>query len=144
MLRARTVIPKINEVPKEWHLMNAEGQVLGRLASRAALLLRGKHKPCFTPHLDCGDSVVVVNAGKIQVTGNKMDQKVYQRFSGYPSGLKTETLRRLLARRPAEAVRRAVVGMLPNGPLGYQQARRLHVYAGSDHPHQPQFKKDKS
>lgn len=143
MLRARTVIPKPNEVSREWHLMNAEGQVLGRLASRAALLLRGKHKATFTPHMDCGDSVVVVNAEKILVTGNKLDQKIYRRYSGYPSGLKEESLRRLLNRRPAEVVRRAVAGMLPKGPLGNRLEKHLHVYAGPDHPHSPQLKKAK-
>ena len=143
MLRARTVIPKGNEVSRDWHLMNAEGQVLGRLASRVALLLRGKHKPVFTPHMDCGDNIVVVNAEKIQVTGNKLDQKVYRRYSGYPSGLKEETLQHLLNRRPTEPVRRAVLGMLPKGPLGNSLAKRLHVYAGPDHPHSPQLKKAK-
>lgn len=144
MLRARTVIPNLSEVPREWRLINAEGQVLGRLASRVALLLRGKHKPTFTPHMDCGDSVVVVNAEKIQVTGNKLDQKIYRRYSGYPGGLKEETLRRLLNRRPTEAVRRAILGMLPKGPLGNRVAKRLHVYAGPDHPHAPQMKNGKS
>ncbi len=141
MLRTETVIPKMNEHQRQWHLIDAQGQVLGRLASRVALLLRGKHKPFFTPHMDCGDSVVVVNAERIQVTGNKLDTKMYQRYSGYPSGLKKEPLRRLLSRRPTEALRRAVLGMLPKGPLGNRVAKKLYVYAGPSHPHGPQFRK---
>ena len=120
--------------------MDAEGQILGRLAARAATLLRGKHKPIFTPHVDCGDGVIVVNAQKIRVTGTKLDTKIYQRYSGYPGGLKKEPLRRLLTRRPTEVVRRAVVGMLPGNPLGRCAARRLRIYAGADHPHGSQLK----
>ena len=140
MLRAKTFVAKPGAVPRKWHLVNAEGQTLGRLAARVAPLLRGKHKPIFTPHVDCGDPVVVVNAEKIRVTGNKLETKVYRRYSGYPSGLKEEPLGRLLSRRPTEAIRRAVVGMLPGGPLGYQAARHLHVYAGPTHPHGAQIK----
>ena len=140
MIRAETIVPKLNEIPRHWHLMDAQGQILGRLATRVALLLRGKHKPIFTPHMDCGDNVVVINAEKIQVTGTKMETKIYQRYSGYPSGLKKEPLQRLLARRPTEVVRRAVVGMLPNGPLGNRVVRRLYIYAGGQHPHGAQLK----
>ena len=140
MIRTRTFTAKYDEVPRKWHLIDAEGQTLGRLAVQVAVLLRGKYKTIFTPHVDCGDSVVVVNAEKIRVTGNKLQAKVYQRYSGYPSGLKNETLGHLLVRRPTEAVRRAVVGMLPKGPLGRQVATRLKVYAGPDHPHMAQLK----
>ena len=122
-----------------WHLIDAEGQTLGRLATQVAVLLRGKHKPIFTPHVDCGDEVVIVNAEKIHVSGAKLETKIYQRFSGYPSGLKNEPLGRLLTRRPTEAVRRAVVGMLPKGPLGRQVARKLRIYAGPTHPHGAQL-----
>jgi len=130
---------KRGQISRHWHLMDAEGQILGRLAVRAAHLLRGKHKPLFTPHVDCGDGVIVVNAEKIRVTGEKLDTKLYRRYSGYPSGLKEEPLRRLLSRRPEEAVRHAVVGMLPKNPLGRQLATRLRVYAGPKHPHAPQM-----
>ncbi len=140
MIKTKTYIPKKSEISRQWHLLDAEGQILGRLAVRVAVLLRGKHKPLFTPHLDCGDSVVVVNAGKIRVTGTKLQTKLYQRYSGYPSGLKKEPLERLLNRRPTEVIRRAVVGMLPSGPLGYQLVRHLYIYAGTDHPHAGQVK----
>lgn len=139
MIRARTYVAKQGEVPRKWHLLNAEGQILGRLAVQVAQLLRGKGKPIFTPHVDCGDGVVVVNAQKIRVTGNKLESKVYQRYSGYPSGLKEETLQRLLSRRPTEVVRQAVVGMLPKNPLGRQVARRLRIYAGAEHRHSAQI-----
>ena len=138
MIRSRTFVAKPEEVTRTWHLIDANGQVLGRLATRIAVLLRGKHKPIFTPHVDCGDPVVVVNAEKIKVSGNKMKTKIYQRYSGYPSGLKSEPLERLLARRPTEVIRRAVVGMLPHNPLGRQAVRKLRVYAGPNHPHQAQ------
>ena len=128
------------EVPRHWHLIDAQNQVLGRLASRVALLLQGKHKPLYTPHVDCGDSVVILNAQKIRVTGTKLQSKIYQRYSGYPSGLKKETLEHLLERRPTEALRRAVVGMLPKNPLGRQMVKKLHLYAGATHPHAGQIK----
>ena len=129
---------KHDEVPRSWHVVNGEGQVLGRLATKVAGLLRGKHKAVFTPHVDCGDGVIVINAEKVKVTGNKLETKTYQSFSGYPGGLKREPLRRLLDRRPAEAVHRAVVGMLPKNPLGRRAAKRLRVYAGAHHPHTAQ------
>jgi large subunit ribosomal protein L13 len=128
-----------NKVERRWHLLDAQGQVLGRLAVRAAVLLRGKHKALYTPAVDCGDTVVVVNAEKIRVTGSKAKQKVYERYSGYPGGLKRETLEKLLVRRPTEVVRRAVVGMLAHNSLGRSQARRLRVYVGGTHPHQAQM-----
>lgn len=130
---------KRDQLTRRWHLIDGEGQILGRLAVQAASLLRGKHKPLFTPYVDCGDGVIVVNAEKIRLTGTKMDTKTYQRYSGYPGGLKKETVRHLLSRRPAEVVRRAVVGMLPKNPLGRQAARRLRVYPGGRHPHAPQL-----
>ncbi len=141
MIRARTFTAKIGEIPRAWHLIDAQGQVLGRLASRVAVLLRGKHKPLFTPHVDCGDGVIIINAEKIRVTGEKLRTKIYTRYSGYPSGLKKEPLGKLLTRRPTEAVRRAVVGMLPKNPLGREVVRRLRIYAGSNHPHASQISK---
>ncbi len=140
MIRAATYTASPSQVSRRWHLIDADGQVLGRLSARVAHLLRGKHKPIFSPHLDCGDSVVVINAQKIHVSGNKLQTKFYQRYSGYPSGLKKEPLEKLLQRRPTEVVRHAVVGMLPKNPLGRQAARRLKIYAGSDHPHVAQLK----
>ncbi len=140
MIKAQTYMAKHDDIPRTWHLINAEGETLGRLAVRIAVILRGKQKPIFTPHVDCGDGVVVVNAEKIQVTGNKLKDKLYQSYSGYPSGKKSEPLERLLIRRPTEVVRRAVVGMLPKGPLGRQVARKLRIYAGPNHPHSAQLK----
>lgn len=135
---------KHDDVPRSWHLVNAEGQVLGRLSTKVAGFLRGKHKAIYTPHVDCGDGVIVINAEKIKVTGTKLDTKIYQSFSGYPGGLKREPLRRLLNRRPTEAVHRAVVGMLPKNPLGRRAAKRLRVYAGPSHPHDAQMPVEKS
>ncbi len=140
MIRQSTTFAKRGEVSRAWHLIDADGQVLGRLAVRAAHLLRGKHKPLFTPHVDCGDGVIVVNAEKIRLTGNKMETKTYKRYSGYPGGLKKESIGRLLARRPTEVLERAVNGMLPKNPMGRQLARRLRVYAGPVHPHLGQMK----
>ena len=131
---------KHEEVKRSWHLIDAEGKTLGRLAAQIAVLLRGKNKPIFTPHVDCGDGVVVINAKKIEVSGNKLTTKKYHRYTGYPSGQKEESLERLLHRRPTEVVRRAVVGMLPKGPMGRTVAKHLHVYEGPEHPHQSQLK----
>lgn len=135
MIRTSTYMAKHDDVPRAWHLVNGEGQILGRLATRVAELLRGKQKAVFTPHVDCGDGVIVINAEKVRVTGSKLDTKFYQSYSGYPSGLKKEPLRRLLDRRPTEALQRAVVGMLPKNPIGRRAAKRLRVYAGPAHPH---------
>lgn len=143
-MKTSTYMVKHDDVPRSWHLVNAEGQVLGRLAAKVAGLLRGKHKAVFTPHVDCGDGVIVINSEKIKVTGNKLDTKIYQSFSGYPDGQKREPLRRLLDRRPTEAVHRAVVGMLPKNPLGRRAAKRLRVYAGPSHPHDAQMPVEKS
>ena len=123
---------------RNWLLVDAEGQTLGRLATRIADALRGKDKPTYTPHVDTGDFVVVVNADKIHVTGNKLDDKKYYRHSGYPGGLKTRTLREQLDRRPTEVIRKAVRGMLPRNRLGRAQLRKLKVYAGPEHPHEAQ------
>jgi large subunit ribosomal protein L13 len=123
---------------RNWLLVDASGKTLGRLATRIADALRGKRKPGYTPHIDTGDFVVVVNAEKIAVTGNKGEQKLYYRHSGYPGGLRTRTLDEMLERRPEEVLRLAVKGMLPRTRLGRQQLRKLRVYAGPDHPHEAQ------
>src|ERR671923_1549881 len=123
---------------REWLLIDARGKTLGRLASQIADILRGKRKPEYTPHIDTGDFVVVVNAREVAVTGNKRETKIYYRHSGYPGGLRTRTLEEMLERRPEEVVRKAVKGMLPRNRLGRQQLRKLKVYAGPDHPHAAQ------
>ena len=133
----KTYSAKPGEITREWYLVDAEGKTLGRLATQIADTLRGKRKPQFTPHVDTGDFVVVVNAEKIQVTGNKLDQKRYYRHSGYPGGLKSRTLREQLDRRPTEVLRVAVKGMLPKNRLARQQITKLKIYAGPEHPHAP-------
>ncbi len=135
---AQTYAVKKSDVERAWRVVDADGATLGRLATQIAALLRGKHKTTFSPHLDVGDPVIVVNAGKIRVTGRKLQAKQYVRHSGYPGGLRVETLERLLARRPEEVIRRAVRGMLPQNRLGEQMMRKLHVYSGSEHPHAAQ------
>lgn len=134
----KTYSAKLSEIQREWRVVDADGATLGRLATEIASLLRGKHRATFTPHLDSGDPVVVVNAAKIKVTGNKLQDKMYVRHSGYPGGFRSENLEKLLARRPEEVIRRAVRGMLPQNRLGEQMIRKLHVYAGADHPHAAQ------
>jgi large subunit ribosomal protein L13 len=134
----RTFSPKSSEIERAWHVIDADGAVLGRLATDAATLLRGKHKPTWAPHVDAGDHVIVVNAAKIAVTPRKAEGKVYWRHSGYPGGIKSETLERVLERHPDKVVRRAVKGMLPKGPLGRKMLRKLRVYAGPTHPHTAQ------
>jgi len=119
-------------------VVDAAGQTLGRMATRIATILRGKHKPMFTPHMDCGDHVIVINAGKIQVTGKRLDQKVYYRHSGYPGGLKSITLRDQLQKHPTRAIQIAVRGMLPKNRLGRQMIKKLRVYASDTHPHEAQ------
>jgi large subunit ribosomal protein L13 len=126
------------EVERKWYVVDAEGQTLGRLATEVARILRGKNKPQYTPHVDTGDFVVVVNAEKVVVTGRKAEQKVYRRHSGYPGGLKTTTYEQMLERRPTEILRRAVKGMMPKTRLARQQLRKLKIYAGSEHPHAAQ------
>jgi large subunit ribosomal protein L13 len=137
----RTYSAKPGEVARDWYLVDAEGQTLGRLATRIADTLRGKGKPQYTAHVDTGDFVVVVNAEKIVVTGNKLDQKRYYRHSGYPGGLRSRTLRDQLERRPTEVLRTAVKGMLPKNRLAAQQLTKLKIYAGPDHPHGAQAPK---
>ena len=129
---------KPGAVERRWYVVDAEGQTLGRLATEIADVLRGKRKPEYTPHVDTGDFVVVVNAEKISVTGKKLDEKVYRRHSGYPGGLRQRTLREELDRRPTEVLRRAVKGMLPRNRLSRAQLRKLRIYAGPEHPHTAQ------
>lgn len=126
------------EVERKWYLIDAEGKTLGRLASEIATLLRGKRKPQYTPHVDVGDFVVVVNAGKVAVTGRKAEQKVYYRHSGYPGGLKTTTFEQMMEKKPEEVLRRAVAGMMPKTRLGRRQLKKLKIYAGPEHPHRAQ------
>ena len=130
-----TYVPRPGEMESNWHVINADGQVLGRLASRAAVLLMGKHKPDYTPFLATGDHVVVVNAAKVKLTGRKEQDKVYRRYSGYPGGLKEVSAAKVRAVRPERLVEEAIVGMLPKNKLGHRLARRLRVYAGPQHPH---------
>ncbi len=125
-------------VERKWHLIDAEGRTLGRLATEIARLLRGKNKPQYTPHIDVGDFVVVVNADKVVVTGKKAEQKVYYRHSGYPGGLKETSFETMLKRKPTEVLRGAVKGMMPRTRLGRQQLRKLKIYAGPEHPHEAQ------
>ena len=131
----KTYSAKPGEIAREWYVVDAEGQTLGRLATQIADTLRGKRKAQYTPHVDTGDFVVVVNAEKIAVTGQKLDQKRYYRHSGYPGGLRSRTLREQLERRPTEVIRTAVKGMLPKNRLARQQLTKLKVYAGPEHPH---------
>ena len=126
------------DIERGWYLVNAEGKTLGRLASEIANVLRGKHKPIYTPHLDCGDYVIVINADKVRVTGRKLDQKVYYHHSGYPGGIKSISLRDQLQKHPERVLQAAVRGMLPKNALGRKMMRKLKVYAGDAHPHQAQ------
>ena len=125
-------------IERQWYVVDATGHTLGRLASEIASILRGKNKPTFTPHIDTGDYVVVVNADKIKVTGKKMNQKVYYNYTGYVGGLKETTLKEKLAKKPEQVIELAVKGMLPKGPLGRQMFTKLHVYAGPEHKHEAQ------
>ncbi|HHV41145.1 MAG: 50S ribosomal protein L13 [Bacteroidales bacterium] len=137
-LSYKTVSANKATVTKEWVVIDATDQVLGRLATKVAYMLRGKHKPNFTPHVDCGDNVIIINAEKIRLTGNKLDQKTYVRHTGYPGGQRTETAKELQKRRPLALVERAVKGMLPKTRLGSELFRNLYVYEGPEHPHQAQ------
>lgn len=134
----RTFSPKLDEIERHWHVIDANGQILGRLACEVANLLRGKTKPQFTPHLDCGDYVIIINAEKVNVSGKKEDQKLYRRHSGFPHGFREETLRALRARRPEAILERAIRGMIPHTRLGDHQFTNLKVYAGAEHPHEAQ------
>ncbi len=133
-----TPFPSSKTIEREWHLVDAEGQVLGRLATRIATMLMGKHKPGYTPFLDCGDHVVVVNAEKIVLTGNKMNDKIYYRHTGYPGGIKEARARRVMREHPTRILESAVRGMVPKTKLGRQMLTKLRVYAGPEHPHEAQ------
>ena len=134
----RTYSPKGNDITRQWHVVDASGVVLGRLASQVAVLLRGKHKPIFAPHVDTGDFVIVINAGKVALSGNKLERKRAYRHSGYPGGLRSISYGDLMDSHPERAVEKAVRGMLPKNSLGRKTLRKLKVYAGPDHPHQAQ------
>jgi len=134
----KTFMPNPDKVERKWYVVDAEGKTLGRLSSEVAKILRGKNKPEFTPHCDCGDYVIIINAEKIAVTGKKLDQKMYYHHSDYVGGMKAQNLREKLNRKPEQVVELAVKGMLPKGPLGRQMYKKLHVYAGAEHPHAAQ------
>ena len=138
----KTYSTKASEISRDWWIVDADGQVLGRLASEVAKILKGKHKPTYAPHLDTGDHVVVINASKVRLTGNKLTQKVWHRHSGYPGGLRTIGYDRLLETRPDLAVEKAVRGMLPHNRLGRVMVKKLKVYSGADHPHTAQQPKN--
>ena len=133
-----TFMAKANEVERKWYVIDAEGQTLGRLASEVASILRGKKKPTYTPHVDCGDYVIVINAEKIEVTGKKRKEKIYKRHTGYPGGLREISFEKLQAKKPEEIIRHAVKGMMPDGALGRQMYKKLKVYAGPEHSHAAQ------
>ena len=132
---------KKENIERNWYVIDAEGKTLGRVATKAAHVLRGKHKATFTPHIDCGDYVIIINADKVKLTGNKINDKMYYNHSGFPGGLRTRNAKTMLESYPVEMVERAVNGMLPNGPLGRQMYRKLFVYAGSEHKHEAQTPK---
>ena len=133
-----TYMASASSVQRKWYVVDAEGQTLGRLASQIAMVLRGKNKPTYTPFIDTGDYVIVINAEKIKVTGKKMDQKIYKSHSDYVGGLRQQTLKEMLAKKPEAVIEHAVKGMLPTGPLGRQMFTKLHVYAGAEHGHEAQ------
>ena len=134
----KTYMANPDKIERKWYVVDAEGQTLGRLAAEVAKVLRGKNKPEFTPHIDTGDNVIVINADKIKVTGKKLDQKVYYHHSDYVGGMKETTLREMMAKKPEQVIELAVKGMLPKGPLGRTMIKKLHVYAGAEHAHQAQ------
>lgn len=134
----RTLFAKKGDIERRWYVIDAKDAVLGRLAVKIATFLRGKNKPIFTPNVDTGDFIIVINADKVKLTGNKLDQKIYYRHSGYPGGLKSETARELLSRNPEKLITDAVWGMLPKGRLGRDLLKKLKVYRGSEHPHSAQ------
>ena len=134
----KTFMPKAADITRKWYVVDAEGLALGRVASQVANILRGKNKPIYTPNVDTGDFVIVINASKVILTGKKLDQKIYYKHSGYVGGLKQTKYRKLLAEKPEFALKKAIVGMLPKGPLGRQMAKKLHVYAGAEHIHAAQ------
>ena len=134
----KTFMPKAADITRQWYVVDAEGKALGRVASQVANILRGKNKPIYTPNVDTGDFVIIINASKVVLTGKKLDQKIYYKHSGYVGGLKETKYRKLLAEKPEFALRKAIVGMLPKGPLGRQMAKKLHVFAGAEHNHAAQ------
>ena len=134
----KSFMAKTDEVERRWYVIDAEGKVLGRMASEIAKILRGKNKPIYTPYVDTGDFVIVINAEKVVLTGNKLDQKLYRKHSGYPGGLKETPYRRIMAEKPEFAVYKAVKGMLPHNPLGRKMLKKLRVYKGSEHGHEAQ------
>ena len=134
----KTYMANPDKIERKWYVVDAEGQTLGRLAAEVAKVVRGKNKPEFTPHIDTGDNVIVINAEKIKVTGKKLDQKVYYHHSDYVGGMKETTLREMMAKKPEQVIELAVKGMLPKGPLGRTMIKKLHVYAGAEHAHQAQ------
>jgi large subunit ribosomal protein L13 len=134
----KTYQAKKEELEQKWYLVNAEGKVLGRLATELVKILKGKNKPTYTPHLDTGDFVIVINAGKVTLTGKKMKDKIYYHHTGYPGGIKEMNAEKLLAKKPTEMIRMAVKGMLPKNSLGRQMIRKLKIYAGTNHPHEAQ------
>lgn len=131
----KTYLAKKGEIKRLWYIIDAQDKILGRLAVQAAKILRGKHKPQFTPNLDCGDNVIIINAAKVSVTGRKLTQKVYRRFSGYPGGLREVCLEKMLKKKPTEVIRLAIKRMLPGGPLGRDLLKKLRVYGQAQHPH---------
>jgi len=134
----KTFVPNVDDIERKWYIIDAQDQILGRLASQIATLLRGKHKPEYTPHLDLGDHVVIVNADKIKVTGRKLSNKFYTRYTGFPGGLRTSSFEKLMHERPERVLFHAVKGMLPKNRLGRKMIKKLRVYTGPDHPHQAQ------
>src|SRR5690606_15783184 len=133
-----TYMAKASDINRKWYVVDAEGKTLGRLATEVATLLRGKHKPTYTPNVDTGDHVIIVNAAKIELTGNKLQDKMYYRHSGFAGGIKATNAAEMRAKRPEKMIELAIKGMLPKGPLGRQMFRKLNVYAGAEHPHQAQ------
>lgn len=134
----KTFMAKAETIERKWYVLDAENLVLGRFSSQVAAILRGKHKPTFTPHVDTGDHVIIINASKAVLTGKKLDQKIYYSHSGYPGGMKETRYRKLMDEKPEFAIKHAVVGMLPKGPLGRKMAKKLRVYAGAEHEHEAQ------
>ena len=134
----KTYVAKKEDIKRSWYIVDASDKILGRLASRVAIILRGKHKPIFTPYLDTGDGVIVINAAKIKVTGRKMQQKLYRRHSGYPGGFREVTLEKMLETRPTTVIKLAVRRMLPQGPLGRDMLKKLKIYSDDKHPHKSQ------
>lgn len=138
----KTYSAKLNEIDRQWYIVDAKGKTLGRMASEIARILRGKHKPIYTPHLDTGDFVIVINAREVKLTGNKIDKKIYYHHSGYVGGLKSTPYRNLMEKRPEFVIQKAVKGMLPHNRLGRAMLKKLKVYAGPEHPHQAQKPKE--